>query len=119
MSTHFRDPYRYPITPTVGVPAYPADAVPIQKYHSQAVLYCDMAANGATGVTHIVWGFLSVNNAPMVIQSLVNVETTATNGRYAFEVPPPPIGGAWVGIAVQQTVGAGGPPTTNLRVALS
>lgn len=119
MSNYFRDPSRVALTPTLGVPTYPANAVQIKKYHSRITLYCDLAENGATGINHTVWAFLDGNNAPIVVQTLLNLDTIATVGKYAIEVPPPPVGGAYVGIAVQQTVGAGGPPTTTLKVALS
>lgn len=119
MSNHYRDAYRYTITPTAGVPAYPANAVAVEKYHSQIKIYCDLVENGATGINHIVWAFLEGNNAPIVVQTLLNLDTIATRGKYAIEIPPPPVGGAYVGIAVQQTVGAGGPPTTLVKAAMS
>lgn len=118
MSNHFRDAFRLPITPTAGVPAFPANAVRVQKYNSQIKIYCDIVENGATGINHIIWGFLEGNNAPIVIQTLVNLDAIATQGKYAIDVPPPPVGGAWVGIAVQQTVAAGA-PTTTVKAALS
>lgn len=119
MSNYFRDAIRTTITPTAGVPAYPANALSIQKYYSQISVSAEITPNGATGIKHTIWGFIQGANAPIVIQTLVNLETVPTLGKYVIQVPPPPVGGIWSGIAVQQEVAAGGPPATVVRAAIS
>lgn len=118
MTFIYRDPTRLVVTPTAGVPAYPADAVITEKYCTKAVIECSISnANGATAITHIIWGFLYPNGDPIVLATYNNLELIATTGKYVHEIPDP-VGGNYLGFGVQQTFVGVDAPTIALTANL-
>jgi len=114
----YRDPTRLPLVPTTGQPAFPADAIQTPKYCTKAVIECAIpAANGATAITHTIWGFLYPNAAPIVLATYNNLEMIATTGKYLHEIPDP-VGGNYLGFGVQQTFAGMVAPTLEIAANL-
>lgn len=110
MSHYYRSPFLETVTPVEAVPSI-AEAVLVKKRHSTLVLYCSGSDNGATGVQHIVYGFLDPNDEPIILLSLNNLEAKGTNGKYTKRLEEPP-GGIIKGIAVRQLTATGTPNYT-------
>lgn len=115
MSFQYRSPFLLPITVTGDVPTID-DAVVVKKRHSLLQLYCSGDDNGATGIQHVVYGFLDPNDEPIILCSINNLEAKETVGKYVKVLHHPP-GGVITGIAVRQLT-ASGSPSYDVKLAL-
>lgn len=113
MSFIYRDPTPAVVTPTAGVPAYPANAVLVPKYCTKVLFACSLDTNAATAITHIIWGFLASGGDPIVLATYNNLEIIATTGKYVHEIPDP-VGANYLGFGVQQTFVGANAPTLRL-----